>query len=451
MSLVFQQKIDLIATDPSWVADYQYFAQPDDDFLWLQLGWDYQRYLRLRRDGHISSQLQKRRNAIVGRKLIVEPADDSRKAKKSAETAELILKRIGYESACLLLLEIGQLTGFAVLKVDTKLDEVSGLILPHFEYVPNSRWTFTPHCPNDRSPHIINDEDLDPATEIATYGSHELRLLTRRCPVVGERVPKDSFILYSFGGTTPWGLGLGYQCYSWFLVKEECRKQWLLLGDRLGNPPVLGEHPPSVDADTENNRRVRLAWQKFLKSISPNAWVDVSTGFKATLLEAQSSLSPDVHKALIDECNAEVSKAVLGEVPMSDRSHGSRAASSAQNDDRESSLTDADCNLLDEQLRPLWELLTRLNAKGCPAPVVRRETEADKRQAAADKLNKEENLKQAQRDAILMRAGLRPSQQYIDETYGEGWTFKDKVSAVEPIGPEILGDTAAEQLVNSLV
>lgn len=435
MPLSPSQKIDLINTDPRWVGDYNYYLEPDDHYLWLQLGWDYSRYLRLRRDAHISAQLQKRRQSVVGRSLIVEPFDDSRKAKKATEVVDRLLKKMDYEKFCLRLLEIGQLTGFCAFKVDYEHDRTSDLIIPRLEFVPNHRWTFTPVRPDDRSPYTVTDEVLEP-DEVAIFDNYELRLLTRRSPTLGERVPKERFLLYSFGGTTPWGLGLGYQCYPLSLIKEEARKAFLLMGDRLGNPPVLGEHPPSLDADTENNRRIRAAWHKFLKSIAPNAWVDVSPGFKATLLEAQSSLSPDVHDRLIEHCNTEISKAILGEVPISDRRYGSRGANESQVEDRESSLTDADCNLLDEQLKAFWTRLVELNAPGCPAPIVRRSTEADKRVQEQDAAKLDANLKQAQRDEILIRAGLKPSDEYIQETYGDGWELAEEAEE-SPFGTPI--------------
>ncbi len=237
-------------------------------------------------------------------------------------------------------------------------------------------------------------------------------------------MPKNRFLCYCFGGHSPWGLGLGYQVYGWWIVKTEIRKAWLLRSDRLGSPPVLGAHPPSLDRIQSPDAKAALEnWRLFLRSISPNGWYDGSEGFKAQLVETIASVNSDDLQKLFNEANREISKAILGEESFSEKSTGSYAANTSQVEDRESSLTDADCNLLDEQLQPLWNYLIALNAPSAKAPIVRRWTTNDMQAEIERKQAEESRRQRAESDRLLIQdLGLKPSDRYIKETYGEDWS-----------------------------
>ena len=417
-----QTRIELHKSDPQIIGGL--YPIPEDERLYSRLGQDYENYIKLKSDGHISSKLQKRGQAVVGRKIIIEAGSGKLKSKEAVAIAQAILSKISYERFCLELLEDGQLLGFTVQQIDYEEveDEALGtLIVPRFKHVPNYRFTFGYH--EQKSAPTVNDEPLE-MDAIAMVRGYELRLLTKQFPVTGVRVPKNRFLCYCFGGHSPWGLGLGYQVYGWWIVKTEIRKAWLLRSDRLGSPPVLGAHPPSLDRIQSPDAKAALEnWRLFLRSISPNGWYDGSEGFKAQLVETIASVNSDDLQKLFNEANREISKAILGEESFSEKSTGSYAANTSQVEDRESSLTDADCNLLDEQLQPLWNYLIALNAPSAKAPIVRRWTTNDMQAEIERKQAEESRRQRAESDRLLIQdLGLKPSDRYIKETYGEDWS-----------------------------
>jgi hypothetical protein len=432
------QKLNLVDSDPRWMLSYNNVPLPEDEFLWSAQNFNFQIYLRLKRDAHLMSSLTKRVQSVVGRRLIVESPAENRKGKKAIDTTNTVLKNLSYESICTELLINGLLIGFAIAQVD--FENIEGIITPTLTFIPHYRWSFAYWQPQDTTVPTVNEQKLDPKSEIALVKGYELRLLTKSHPTTGERVPKDRFIAFSYGSYLPWGLGLGYQCYPWVQIKDETRKAWLLMADRLGSPPVHGTHPPQLDVSTPDSVALRSKFRSFLQSVSPNAWFMSGQGFEVKLLETQA-LSPDAQKELIKLCDDEVSKAILGEVPMSNRNYGSRAASESQNQDRNETLTDSDCNLFDEQMGALWRRVLELNGGG--EVTVRRETEADKRKIEDDKAIIDGQLVTAQKDAVLIgQLGLKPSQEYITETYGEEWTLPvDEPAAALP---DIGGDDPVE-------
>ncbi|MGA7936877.1 MAG: DUF935 family protein [Kovacikia sp.] len=434
--LDIKTKIEIARTDPYFVYQFQGGPVPEDEHLFQRLGRDYGEYQKMRRDSHIRSVLQKRRQAILGRNVLVEAASKKYADRKAAETVEAILQKLRYEFLCSSLLGTGQLIGYSVVRVDYNSDGT--LILPTTQFVPQNRFIFAYPEPDDDTVPTATGEVLDPKTEIILVSGYELRLITKQNPIKGERCPKGRFIVYTFDSEqSPWGLGLGYSIYPWWTLKREAMKAWLLQSDRLGSPPVIGTHPPELDEENDPEAAdILAAFERFLKSISPNGWAKLPTGFEAKLLsDAIAAAGPDTQERLVNMADAQISKVVLGEVSYSDKSSGSYAASAAQVEDRDANLTDADCNLLDEQLAEcLWLPLIELNYPGSTPPTVRRETISDQRKLEREQQEEAAKTARANRDNILInQLQLEPTDEYIKETYGVEWSLKKQEPAQPPI------------------
>lgn len=415
MPLDLQTKINIVETDPLLAYSFRGGPEPHDEFLALRIGEDYQSYTRMRRDPHVRAQLTKRVQALLGRRVIVEG-----KSKKTTAIAQNILdKYLSYEAICSMLKSTGDLIGFAVLRMDW--EPMGGYILPRFEFVPQNRFSFAFAEPDDRSVAIADGSaNLDPKTEIVLINGYELRLLTKAHPLKGERCPKGRFLVYTFEGDgSPWGLGLGYSIFPWWTVKKQAMKAWLLHSDRIGSPPVLGNKPENANTKNPEQKAADALFERFLRAISPNGWANMPYGYEAKMLEDSSS-SPDVHQRLIEVSDAQISKAVLGEVAFSEKATGSYAANESQVADRESSLIDADCNLLDEQLQQqLWTEIQRLNYPDMEAATVRRETIADKRQIAAEAEAQASLKDRVDRDQTLQNMGYRVKPDAVKKVYGD--------------------------------
>jgi hypothetical protein len=437
MPLTLDAKLDLIETDPDIGQTLNQQPEAEDEYLYQSLGSDFKKYTQMRRDARIRSLLNKRRQAILGRRVIVEAGSLRFEDKLGVERANEILGRLKYESFCSALLNTGQLIGYSVLQLDWK--EMEGYVIPQWKFVPQRRFIFA--MPTDRDIPTITNEKLDPQTEILMVQGYELRLLTRRSPLYGERCPKSRFVVYTFDADgSPFGLGLGYSLYPWWVVKRESTKNWLMHGDRIGSPPLIGTHPADYRESNPQQAPTLTRFENFLRSVSPNGWAKLPQGFEARVLDALGAAGADVHQSLISLCDSQMSVAVLGEVQYSDKLTGGYAANISQVDDREASLTDSDVNLLDEQLdEQLWTPIADLNYPTVIRPIIRRETIADTRQQALETEKQASLATQANRDATLIsQLQLEPSEEYIQETYGKQWSRAPKPQPTpQPTQPQL--------------
>jgi hypothetical protein len=434
MPLNLQTKIDLINNDPKLATGLMIGPLPQDDFVGgVSLGADYSKYLQMRRDPHVRSVLQRRRQSILGRRVVV----DYPKGVKD-KSLDSVLSTIKYESLCSALLNSGQLIGFAVLQLDWSLapNQKKEIILPSWRFIPQDRFVFAWHEPERRDIPVCSGEALDPKTEIVLVQGYELRLVTRANSITGERCPRNRFLVYTFDADeSPWGLGLGYSIYPWYVVKRESMKAWLLHSDRLGSPPILGTTPEYLDETQPETALLLRKFEEFLRSVSPNAWARLPAGFEAKVMDLVGSSGPEVHQQLIRTANDEISKVVLGEVPFSDKATGSYAANISQVEDREASLIDADVNILDDPCQEqLWVPFSALNYPNLAVPIVRRETRADDRKQEADKLAQDQKKARIDQDKAMQDLGYRVDPGRVAEIYGEEYvdaaSLQDKETAV---------------------
>jgi Inorganic Pyrophosphatase/Protein of unknown function (DUF935) len=449
-------KLDLVNSDPRYAYTASNGPIPEDDYLNYRLGLEYDHYNKLRRDGHLNSKLQRRKQALLGRRIIIEYPEweevDGSVKNESIKFAQRLLGSIKYERLCDSLFEPGLLVGFAAVKVDWALDLITELLLPTFEFIPQNRINFSYYNSDPNIP-IITGEKLSKQIpikdQIVMADNYEVRLLTRKSPIEGERVPKGRIILFSFGSSKglPGGCGLGYQLYPLIEIKKAVRNAWLYHSDRLGSPPILGTYPfnntpkdestPANVFDLKNpsHKEILETFENYLAAISPNGFGVFPEGFKAALVEAMNSSNPDVHERLIRATDNEVSEAILGEVGFSERPQGgSRAASESQVDDRDRNLTDSDCNLFDEQIESFWQYFWELNAPvELVRPVIRRWTTEDDRKEELEREKTARRKELAEADKILIDMGLKPSEDYVKREYGEEWSLAPKAPSPVPL------------------
>jgi len=339
--------LDIQKSDPRFLLAINQGPQPEDDYLNFRLGMCYERYEKMLRDPHIESRMQKRINSILGRRIILESRaynapDDYKYQLVTKNFASLLLSHLNYEQICRDLIYSGKLIGFSALKMDYDLIETTDLdgekielILPQFSFIPQYRISFAYQRPQDRSIPMITGKNIKvglPLREqIAMAGEYEIRLLTRKSPMIGERVPRDRLLFYTYGSarSVPWGKGLGYPLWAWWMIKNEARNAWLLHSDRLGSPPVYGNYPfenKPVDFGPSNNFNPEIPehdalvdqFESFLASMSPNGFGAFPQGFDVKLVEAINSSSPDIHDKLIKACDHQMSEAILGEALYSE-------------------------------------------------------------------------------------------------------------------------------------
>lgn len=212
----------------------------------------------------------------------------------------------------------------------------------------------------------------------------------------------------------PYGLGIANSLYWPVFFKRNDIKFWLMFLEKFGMPTALAKVPAGQINDTETIKRAVA----MLHQIATDAGVVVPDSVVVELLEASRSGTAD-YAGLHDAMNSAISKIVVGQTMTTDS--GSSRAQGEVHERVAQKIVEADSDLLCGSFNagPVrwW---TEMNFPGAVPPKVYRHT------SPPEDLNA-----RAERDTKIKGLGYEPTEDYILETYGEGWE-KSQAPAVDP-------------------
>jgi len=346
-------------------------------------------YDELLRDPEVFSAIQKRKLALVGREWTVDPADDSAAAVAAADLVKAILTDLPANRLVSDLLD-AVMKGIAIVELVWK--------------------------PTDRGIVPVEAKPRDPrrfAFRSIEAGGYELRLLTRTNMIDGIPVPPMKFIAHRSGGRydNPWGLGLGHQLFwpAWF--KRQGVGFWLSAVEKFAMPTAVGKYPPGT-AEPEVKKLLAA-----LQALATDAGVAIPEGMAIELVEAKRAGAFDTYHQLATYMDEQIAKIVLGETLTSTGGEsGSRALGTVHNEVR-LEVSRADADLLSDTLNTtIVPWICALNAPGAPLPKL-----------WWDFSEPEDLNARAERDVKVKSLGFAPTEEYIRETYGEGWEKAEPV------------------------
>ena len=366
----------------------------------------YDIYEDIARDPHAFAVLQKRLMAVVSRDWEIIPASEKRQDKKVAEFVTEVLTQLGtglpvrdktettintggnFDQICFELLS-AILYGFAVSEI--LWEQRDGKVIPEYVIAKDiRRFCFT----------------------IADRGGYNLRLVTWDDSHEGMKLSHGKFIVHRYNALglhdDPYGLGLGARLFfpRWF--KSNAVKSWLIFADKLGMPTLMGRYPRTAS----NSEKETLL--DTLDAIATDSGVAIPETMQIEFLEAQRGSTVATYEGLVDFCNNEISKVVLGETGSTDQqgSGGSRARDQVGNEIR-IEIAKGDADLLSSTLNnTLIRWLVEYNfPAGTKVPsLVRLFPELDE---------KEDLGARAQRDSTIVQMSERKlTEKYLVETYG---------------------------------
>lgn len=361
-------------------------------------------YEELKRDAHAGAVLAKRKLAVTSRPWNVEPASESAQDKLAAELVQTALEALRFNHIRKRLLE-ATLMGYAVGEVMWELRD--GLVMPANVLArKQQRFVF----------------DLDGG----------LHLRTPQNMIEGELMPPRKFIVHRRGADddNPYGMGIGGMLFWPVFFKRNTITFWLTFADKFGSPTALGKYPNGAQ-DPEKNKLLAA-----LQSIAQDAGVIVPEGMTIELLEAARSGTIDTYEKLVRYMDEQMSKAVLGETMSTTAASTGLGSNQAgvQNDVRLEVAQD-DANELDETLNDtLVRWIVEFNMPGAGVPKL-----------CSDFAEPEDLAARATRDKTLFDMGWEPSEKYMLDTYGEGWTKKAPPPSLPPLMPgQAMGGNTAE-------
>ncbi len=239
------------------------------------------------------------------------------------------------------------------------------------------------------------------------YGKDgDLRLLTMSNMLEGVPAPAPYFWSFCTGADNddePYGLGLAHWLYWPTLFKRNGIKFWLIFLEKFGMPTAVGKY------DTNATGPERSLLLQATRAIQVDSGIIMPKEMEIELLEAGRSGTAD-YKVLHDTMDATIQKVVLGQTASTQGSPGKLGNDKLQADVR-ADIIKADADLVCESFNTgpaRW--LTEWNFPGAAIPRVFRITEEP-----------EDLESRAKRDEAISRLGFKPTQAYVQDTYGGEW------------------------------
>ncbi|MBP5202289.1 DUF935 family protein [bacterium] len=242
-----------------------------------------------------------------------------------------------------------------------------------------------------------------PAEWFCFSEENELRFLSKKEPWAGEALPPMKFICPTLQGSykNPYGISVLSKCFWPVAFKKGGMKFWVAFTEKYGSPWLIGKYAPGASIKDQNDI------QSHLEDMIQDAVGTFPDNSKIEIIEATGkSASAEIFNRLIDVCNADISKAILGQTLTTELgSTGSLAAAQTHNEVRKDIILD-DARIIEKAVNQIIRWTVDQNfGTSVPAPKYHfYEPEDVDRQLA-------------ERDATLFGIGVRFSPYYIQKTY----------------------------------
>lgn len=350
-------------------------------------------------DDRVLSTMQQRGQAVVSREWKVEPGGSARQDRKAADSLREMLANISFDDVSKQMLW-GLFYGFSI-----------GECI--YEVTKNEVW--------------LSDVLVRKQRRFAFDANRNLCLKTPNS-INNERMPERKFwhfACHADHGDDPYGRGLGSWAYWPVHFKRDGVRAWADFLNKFANPvPLLQYDEFLSDADRQK-----------LLAVAANAnaarAVLMPKGNDLSFLEASRSGTVD-YINLVEYMDRAITRIVLSQT-MTTEDGSSRSQATVHLGVRDEVVKgDADM-LCNSFARQVGRWLTEWNYSGAAIPRVWRDVDGDPLRT-----------RQAERDHKLYIMGLRPTQDYVSDTYGEGWVAPATEEASTEERPAMVPATPAD-------
>ncbi|OQA18895.1 MAG: hypothetical protein BWY64_01219 [bacterium ADurb.Bin363] len=232
---------------------------------------------------------------------------------------------------------------------------------------------------------------------------NKLRFKTKENYFDGEELPERKFLCptYQASYNNPYGIPSLSKVFWPVTFKKGGLRFWSVFTEKYGMPFIVGEVPSVTSSDEKDN----LA--EILEGMIQDAVAVIPDNSSIKIMESASkSASAQIYKELINLCNDEISKAILGQTLTTQIGDtGSYAASQTHMKVRQDIL-DSDRRLVEKTLNQVIKWIYELNFSSSEMPVFSMWEEEDM------------DLELAQRDKVLMETGVKFTKNYYIKSYG---------------------------------
>lgn len=367
-----------------------------DSILGTKGAGDFKIYQEVLRDDQVKSTFQQRRLAVVSKPWVVEAGAEDAASKAAAEALSANIKKLSWDSITDKHL-YGLFYGYSVAEVMWSVGSDSGLVdIADIKVRDRARFRFN----------VDNDV-----------------FLLKQDYQFAPMPPRKFWVVNTGADNTDnhYGLGLAHFLYWPVFFKRNDIKFWLIFLEKFGQPTAIGKLPMGKENDPSTRTKVLSA----LRAIATETGVLLPEGAEVELLEATRSGAAD-YEAMKNAMDSAIAKIVLSQTMTTD--DGSSRSQSETHADVRDMVVKADADLICESFNNTvvkwWFEYNQAAFPNAKPPRLYRNIEP------------EEDLgKRAERDQKISQLGFEPTEEYIKETYGDGWVKKQMQEAKIGIKP----------------
>jgi len=282
------------------------------------------------KDAHLASQFQTRKLAVQGLSWEISPTSEDSADKKIAEFCNMVLEGLADLDDHILDMLDALGKGYSMMEImwDTSSGQAN---------VTGLNWIH--------------------AKKLTFWNSIHPRVLTEEDQVQGIDPPPFKFVYHRYKARSGYDTRAGIMrvCAFMYLFKNYAIKDWVSFAEVYGMPIRVGKFEPGASKADKD------ALINAIRSLGADAAGIISKSTEIEFIESTKTSSLNVYESLVTFCDAQMSKAILGQTLTSEaggsKGQGSFALGQVHNDVRQD-LIEADCRALGKTitqqiLRPL--------------------------------------------------------------------------------------------------
>lgn len=271
------------------------------------------------KDLHLMSVMGTRKNAVLGCDYeVISYSDDALDQEIAKFIGDALYNLEDFDDALMTLLDaIGK--GFAVTEIMWGIE--NGQVVPN-----ELKW---------RHQKKFRYDDLD-----------NLRLITDINMYPGLELPENKFIVHRYKARSGYNsrAGVFRTCVWMYLFKNYTIKDWVAFSEVYGMPIRIGKYEPSASED-EKETLINAILQ-----IGSDAAAIIPESTKIEFVQAMKT-DGNIYESLAKFCNAEISKAILGQTQTSEVAASGSLASSKVHETVRQDILEADCKALSKRIQ----------------------------------------------------------------------------------------------------
>ncbi|GAB6170773.1 hypothetical protein JCM15765_02510 [Paradesulfitobacterium aromaticivorans] len=315
---------EIVSMQTDWIRFFKTLPNPDP--ILQRTGKGPEIYADMKIDPHVSACVFARKSGVLSKEWDVAPATQEPRDLEIAEFVKENLKNLNFDQDLRQMLEAPYM-GFRAMEI--MWEERAG------------RWW-------------VQALKARPVRRFAFGIDGDLRVLSHSS-LNDEPAPPAKFVLvqHEEDDENPYGERIFSRCYWPWVFKKHGFKFWAIFTEKYGMPTAVGKYQPGATPEDKNKLL------EALDSLVQDAAVAIPANAELELKETSGDKA-EVHRLFLTFCNAEISKAILGQTLTTEMGDtGSYSAAQVHQEVKED-IVEADAKMVmaalnDQLIRPLVE------------------------------------------------------------------------------------------------